>query len=72
PRFQSHFYRDLYHRMLKILIFLVSIILVLVLLNLYLIFFPKTREYYVSTTNGQLYQWCISQNRFVGLGTCGK
>jgi hypothetical protein len=72
PRFQSHFYRDLYHRILKILIFLISMILILVMCNLYLIFFPAHREYYVSTTNGQLYQWCVSQNKFVGLGSCEK
>lgn len=72
PRFQSHFYRDLYHRILKVIIFLMSVILILVFLNLYYIFFPKSREYYVSTTNGQLYHWCAREGRFVGLDQCPK
>ncbi len=72
PRFQSHFYRDLYHKILKVILFLMSVILILVFLNLYFIFFPKARAYYVSTTNGQLYEWCMRESRFVGLNQCQK
>jgi len=68
--FQSDFYRDCYHKTLRWVIFSVAVILFLILLNIYFILFPGTRQYYVSTTKGQLYQWCLPQNRFVDVGTC--
>jgi hypothetical protein len=72
PHFQSNFYRNHYHRMLRIILLCVFVILLLVLLNIYFVFFPQHREYYVSTTGGQLYQWCESQHKFTGLGVCQK
>ena len=53
-RLQSDFYRDCYHKMLRLLIFEVVIMLILISVIIYVIFFESTPPYYATSTSGQI------------------
>jgi hypothetical protein len=54
PKFQSNFYRDQYHRILRGLIVLSVFILLLSLGIIYYLLYPEAPHYYASTTTGQI------------------
>jgi len=67
PRMQSDLHREAYYRLLKWLMAALFIILFLIVLNVYMVIFPPTYKYMVSTTSGELYEWCVKEKRFVHL-----
>lgn len=54
PHFQSAFYRDQYHKILRMLILEALIMICLILAILYYIFFQPNVHYYITTTSGQI------------------
>jgi hypothetical protein len=54
PHYQSIFFRNNYHRVLRWLILEAIIILGLIAVILYYIFFRPPTNYYVTTTSGQV------------------
>jgi hypothetical protein len=54
PHYQSGFYRNHYHRVLRWLIVQAAIMIGLILVILYYIFFQPNVHYYVTTTSGQI------------------
>lgn len=54
PRFQSDFYRNSYHKILRWLFTSVLIMLFLVLAIIYFEIFASSAKYYASTTTGQI------------------
>jgi hypothetical protein len=55
-RLQSDFYRDCYHKMLRLLLIEVGVMLLLILAIIYIILFEVKPLYYATTTSGQIIQ----------------
>ncbi|MHB1946491.1 MAG: hypothetical protein ACYCQI_00065 [Gammaproteobacteria bacterium] len=53
-RYQSIFYRDSYHKILKALIYSSFFILILIATTIYLILFQAPTHYYATTLGGQI------------------
>lgn len=53
-KFQSVFYRDSYHKLLRALIYSCFIILILIAATIYLILFEAPVHYYATTLGGQI------------------
>lgn len=53
-RLQSNLYRDWYRRLLNWLVFSTVVMLILVLAIMYYVFFPMPRNYYATTSGGQV------------------
>jgi len=54
PRYQSDFYRDNYHRLLRWLLRSMVIILLLIAAIIYKLIFVAPHQYYLTTTAGQI------------------
>jgi hypothetical protein len=55
-RMQSDFYRDWYHKILRVLVGSSIVMLGLILTIIYFVLFKPTQGYYASTTEGQIIQ----------------
>jgi hypothetical protein len=53
-RFQSDFYRNNYYKMLRSLLFTSFVMLALICAIIYFVLLNPPRQYYATTTNGQI------------------
>lgn len=54
PKFQSDFYRNQYHKLLRLMFIVSLIILLLSLTIIYYLLNPNPPQYYASTTTGEI------------------